>query len=151
MLITIFHNSKGIAWAKAVLKNVLIRWGREKVVTILQTTFLNWLYWMKNFEFWSQFNRRLHTKVQLTISQHWFREWLVPNRPQAFIWTNDGTAYQCIYVSPSHHELIKAFIQQIDVETKYRLFCRWYSKLISFMEFEVFCFSFPEMCYHQST
>ena len=48
---------------------VLTHWGQNKMVAILQTTFSNRFSWMKMFEFWLKF----HLRVQLTISQHWFR------------------------------------------------------------------------------
>ena len=42
-----------------------------------QTTFSNQCSWMKMIEFQFQFHWNMFLAVQLTISQHWFRWWLV--------------------------------------------------------------------------
>ena len=44
--------------------------------SFLQTTFSNAFSWMKSFVFWFEFHWSLFLKVQLTISQCWFRWWL---------------------------------------------------------------------------
>ena len=41
----------------------------DKMATVLQTIFS----WMKNFKFWLEFHWSLFLRVQLTITQHWFR------------------------------------------------------------------------------
>ena len=51
----------------------LIHWGWDKMAAISQTTFSNAFSWMKMFEFWLSFHWILLPRVQLTISQHWFR------------------------------------------------------------------------------
>ena len=45
----------------------------DKMATILQTTFSNAFASMKSFVFWFKFHWSLFLRVQLTISQHWFR------------------------------------------------------------------------------
>ena len=55
---------------------VLTHWGRDKMAAIFQTTFSNGFSWMKMFEFRLKFHWNLFLRVQLTISQHWFRQWL---------------------------------------------------------------------------
>ena len=52
---------------------ILTHWGRDKMAAIFQTTFSNAFYWMKLYEFRLKFHWSLFLRVQLTISQHWFR------------------------------------------------------------------------------
>ena len=54
---------------------------------MLQTTFSNAFSWMKIYEFWLKFQRRLFLRVQSTIFQHWFNI-PAPPRWQAIIRTN---------------------------------------------------------------
>ena len=51
-------------------------WGRDKIGAISQTIFSSAFSWMKIFEFRLKFHRSLFQRVQLIISQHWFRLWL---------------------------------------------------------------------------
>ena len=51
----------------------LTHWGRDKMAAISQTTFSNAFSWMKMYEFRLKIHWSLFLKVQLTISQHWFR------------------------------------------------------------------------------
>ena len=51
----------------------LTHWGRGKMAAISQTTLSNDLALMKRFEFRSRFHWNLFLRVQLTISEHWFR------------------------------------------------------------------------------
>ena len=57
----------------------------------LQTTFSN-LSSMKVFEFQLQFHWSLFPRVQLIVSQHWFRLWLDTEqaRNQAQLWQGNG-------------------------------------------------------------
>ena len=64
-----------------------------------QTTFFIASSWMKMFEFRFKFYRNRFQGVQLTISQHWFRYWLVPNRRQAITWINDDPVHWRIYAA----------------------------------------------------
>ena len=48
-------------------------WGRDKMATILQTTFSKTFSWMKMYECWCRFNWSLFLRFQLAIFQHWFR------------------------------------------------------------------------------
>ena len=52
---------------------ILTHWGRDKMVTISQTTLSNPFSWMKMFEFRLKFHWSWFPRVQLTIFQHWFR------------------------------------------------------------------------------
>ena len=49
----------------------------DKMAAILQTTFSNAFSWMKMLKFWFNSHWIFFTRVQLTINQHWFRDWLV--------------------------------------------------------------------------
>ena len=46
---------------------------RDKMATISHTTFSNAFSWMDSFVLWCKFHRSLFLRVQLTISEHWFR------------------------------------------------------------------------------
>ena len=48
----------------------------DKMAAILQTIFSNAFSWMKSFVFWLTFHLSLFLRVQLVITQHWFRYWL---------------------------------------------------------------------------
>ena len=50
----------------------------DKMDAIPQIIFSDAFSWMKRFVFWLKFHWSLFLRVQLTISQHWFRQWLVP-------------------------------------------------------------------------
>ena len=45
----------------------------DKMAAILQTIFSDAFWWMKNFVFWLNFHWSLFLRVQLTITQDWFR------------------------------------------------------------------------------
>ena len=45
----------------------------DKMAVISQTIFSDAFLWVKSFAFWSKFHWSLFLRVQLTISQHWFR------------------------------------------------------------------------------
>ena len=51
----------------------LTHWGRDEIDAISQTTFSNAFSWLKMFEFRLKFHWSLFPRVQLTISQQWFR------------------------------------------------------------------------------
>ena len=51
----------------------LTHWGRDKIATISQTTLSIAFSWMEMLEFRLDFHWSLFPRVQLTISQHWFR------------------------------------------------------------------------------
>ena len=55
---------------------LLTHWGQDKMAAISQTTFSNALSWMKMLEFRLRFHWSLFAGAQLTIFQHWFRQWL---------------------------------------------------------------------------
>ena len=48
----------------------------DKMAAISQTTFSNAFSWMKMLEFLLKFHWNLFPRAQLTIIQHWLRQWL---------------------------------------------------------------------------
>ena len=54
----------------------LTHWGRDKMAANLQTTLSKAFSWMKVFEFRLKFHWGLFLRVQLSIFQLWFRQWL---------------------------------------------------------------------------
>ena len=46
---------------------------RDKMVAIAETIFTNAFSWIKMYKFRLRFHWKLFSRVQLTISQHWFR------------------------------------------------------------------------------
>ena len=53
----------------------LTHWDRNKMVTILQTTFWNAFSWMQIGVFWLKYHWNFFPKAQLTIIQHWLGQW----------------------------------------------------------------------------
>ena len=60
------HNRHPIAY-------MLTHWGRDKMAAISQMTLSSAFSWKKMAEFHLKFHWSLFIRVQLTISQHWFR------------------------------------------------------------------------------
>ena len=52
---------------------ILTHWGWDKMAAFSQTTSLNAFSWMKMYELRLKIHWNLFLRVQLTISQHWFR------------------------------------------------------------------------------
>ena len=52
---------------------LLTHWGWDQIDAMSQTTFSNEFSWMKMYEYRLKFHWSLFLRVQLTISQHWFR------------------------------------------------------------------------------
>ena len=84
---------------------------------ISQTTFSNVFSWMKMYEFRFGFHWNLFLEVQLTIFQHWFRQWLGADQATShylnqwwvFYWRiyaslglNELSGYTCMYPSMSY-------------------------------------------------
>ena len=85
--------------------NILTHWGLDKVVAILQTKLSNTFSWMKILEFWLNFHWSLFLWVQLTIFQHWFRQWLDANHATSH-WLNQcWLVFWYIYASLGLNEL----------------------------------------------
>ena len=56
--------------------NDLTHWGRYKMDAISQTAFSSAFSWMKMHEFRLRFHWSFFLRFELTIFQHWFRQWL---------------------------------------------------------------------------
>ena len=72
----------------------------------LQTTFSN-LSSMKVFEFQLQFHWSLFPRVQLIISQHWFRSGLAPSRRETITRINADPIHRCIYTALGGNKITK--------------------------------------------
>ena len=83
----------------------------DTIFAISQMIFSKAFSWIKCFIFWLKFHWSLFLRLQLTITQHWFK-YLVPNRWQAIIWTNADPIYRCIYVALGGDELRSFMIQE---------------------------------------
>ena len=65
----------------------------------MQTTLSNAFSWMKILEFRLKFHWRLSLRVQLTISQHWFRWWLGADEATSHYLNQWWFDYRRIYAS----------------------------------------------------
>ena len=83
---------------------MLTHWGRDKMDAILQTTFSNAFYWMRMFKYRLKFHWSLFLRVQLTISQHWFR-WLGADQATSHYLDQWWLDYRRIYASLGLNEL----------------------------------------------
>ena len=75
-IITKWHRHWIIKVVKATL-SLFIHPPLDKMAVISQT-FPNAFSWMKSFVSWCELHWSLFLRVQLTISQHWFKQWLRP-------------------------------------------------------------------------
>ena len=80
-------------------------WGRDKMAAIFQRTFSNAFSSTKMHEFQLRFHWSLFMKVQLTIFQHWFREWLGATQVTSHCLNQWWLLYWCIYASLGLNEL----------------------------------------------
>ena len=76
-------------------------WSRERMAAISQTTFSNAFSWMKIYEFRLKFHWSLFPRVQLTIFQHWFRQWLGADQATSHYMNQWWLIYWRIYASMS--------------------------------------------------
>ena len=58
-----------LKWSVTLLTHLCL----DKIAAISPTIFPDAFSWMKNFVFWLKFDWSLFLRVQLTITQHWFR------------------------------------------------------------------------------
>ena len=72
---------------------------------ISQTTFWSAFSWMKMFEFRLKFHWILFLRVQLTIFQHWFRQWLGAVQAISHFLIQLWLDYRRIYASFGFNEL----------------------------------------------
>ena len=85
--------------SKITARQRLTQISLDKVAAISQTTFSNAFSWMKSFVFRLKFHWSLFLKVQLIISQHWFRYWPGTNRRQAITCANTDPVQWHIYAT----------------------------------------------------
>ena len=90
---------------------LLTHWGQNKMAAISQTTLSNPLSWLKICEFWLRFHWSLLLRFQLTIFQHWFREWLRTDQVISHYLNQWWLDYRCIYGSLSLNELNSVWIK----------------------------------------
>ena len=73
--------------------------GQDKTAVIFQTTFSNVFSWMKMYEFLLNLHWSVFQRIQLIISQHWFRWWLGVRQATSHYRNQCWLVYWCIYVS----------------------------------------------------
>ena len=83
----------------------LTHWGRDTMAAFSQTTVWNAFSWMKILEFRLKFHWSLFLRVQLTIFQHWFREWLGAGQAASHYLNQWWLVYWRIYASLGLNEL----------------------------------------------
>ena len=81
------------------LMTCLTHWGHDIMDAISQTTFSSAFSWMKMFEFRLKYHWNLFLRVQLTIFQHWFRQWLGTDQVTSHYLNQWWLLYQRIYAS----------------------------------------------------
>ena len=75
------------------------------MAAIFLTTFSNAFSWMKTYEFKFRFHWKLFLWVQLTIFQHWFRQWLGADQATSHYLNQWWLDYRRIYASLGLNEL----------------------------------------------
>ena len=97
-----------MTWRPFLYENgaFLSQCGREKMATILLTTFSSAFSWMKMYEFWFKFHWSLFLRVLLTIFQHWFRWWFSTYKATNHCPNQCCLVWRRIYASLGLSELI---------------------------------------------
>ena len=70
-----------------------------QMATFSLTIFSDAFSWIQSFVFRLKFHRSSFLRVLFTMTQRWFRWWLVPNRRQSIIWTNADLIHWRIYAA----------------------------------------------------
>ena len=86
---------------------ILTHWGQDKMAAISQTAFSNAFSWMKMYEFRLKFHWSLFLRVELTIFQHWFRQWLGAVEATSYYLKQCWLVYRRTYASLGLSELTK--------------------------------------------
>ena len=89
----------------------LIHWGRGKIAAIFQTTFSNAYSWPQMYEFRVRFRWSLFLRVQLTIFQHWFSQWLGADQATSHYMNQWWLVYLRIYASVNYALLGRSIIR----------------------------------------
>ena len=95
-----------------LLLGFLTHWGGDKMAAISQTTFSNLFTWMKMSEFRLEFLWNMFLRVQLTIPQHWFRQWLGTGKATSHCLNHWQLASWPIYASLGLNELRYLWFQK---------------------------------------
>ena len=110
--LTLFTMFTGLA-----LLNVLTHWGRDKMVVLFQTTFLNGFSSMKMYRFRLRFHWSLFPRAQITIFQHWLRYWLGAGQATSHYMNHWWLVYWRIYVSLGFNEFSEYVAQNVFIES----------------------------------
>ena len=105
----------GMWYKNTISKN----WWRDKMAAISQAMFWNAFSWMKMYEFCLRCHQSLFPRVQLTIFQHWFRQWFGVVQATRHYMNQWLLVYWRIYESPGINELM-AFNNQFTDFMSYR-------------------------------
>ena len=84
-------------------------WGWNKMAAIFHTTFSNGFSLMKMHESLLRFHWSLFLRFQLTIIQHWFREWLGTDQATIHYLNQWWLDYWYIYASLGLNELSRTY------------------------------------------
>ena len=63
-------------WSNTIIQIKLTYWGLNKTNNILHARFSNAFSWIKLIVFQLKFHWSLSPRIQMTINQHWFCQWL---------------------------------------------------------------------------
>ena len=99
------YQSMWSSYSMQMCYGMLTHWGRDKMATVSQTTLSNAFSWMKMLEFLLRFHWSLFLWIQLTIFQHWFREWLGAGQATRHYLNQWWLVYWRIYASLGLNEL----------------------------------------------
>ena len=104
-LLYFFVTSQMITVLSSEVESVpsLTQWGRDKMAPFFQTIFSNIFFWMKMFEFCLGFHWNL--RWELTIFQHWFRQWPGADQTTSHYLNEWWLVYWRIYGSLGLNEL----------------------------------------------
>ena len=97
-----FNNA---VWTLKPYSKSLTHWDRDKMAAISQTTFSNGFSWMKMYEFRLTFHWSWFLGVQLTIFEHWFRQWLGADQASSHYLNHWWLDYRRICVTRGLNEL----------------------------------------------
>ena len=99
----------------------------DKMATILLTTFSNTFIWMKSVRLRFEFHWSLFPRVQLTISQHWFRKWLGAEQATSH-YLNQCWPSSLTHICGTRGRWLKIgsnYISEPDIKTNINNFIKW--------------------------
>ena len=92
-------------WIHLHPDSIISHWGWDKMAAISQTILSIAFSWIKMLEFRLNFHWSLFLRVQLTICQHWFRDWLGAVQVTCHYLNQWWLVYWSIYASLGLNEL----------------------------------------------